>query len=418
MANNNLLYNAALNGAIAAISSRWITATDYSTQLTYSVAFAEEVDSQIAFNPEMNSVGGSQLLGIICGSFWTDRDPQFDDPEDYEDAAIAIVALFLEAWDAQTSSLGQQNSPIALWVYPERQGLVLGDTLIGYTAEQIADNYDGDPAVTLSGLGNNGGPFTVLYDGTIVLSNADAGTYYYIVPPNLQTTQVLSASMLRLVPAISSNTNLAFQLDDGGVFLCDTATATRYTLQEFYSGREGIAITGLDTPVTGDYVPNGCVDAGGQLWLAFYGQDSIVRYTKASLAVAGAAASDKIATGSAFGAVSAIVFDALGGLWHIDADSGTTLVYHDAATIAALNNTPSNPAATRTLTGLTGLWNGLVLDRDGGAWVADYGEAQVHYLTAAQLLAGGAQTPTRTIQTPLHNISTLRMSSPAGLFLI
>lgn len=98
MANNNGLYNAAIAGAMAAFTSRWITSLDgatYSRQVLVATAFASQIDSLIA--PAAYTNAAFRLMESMCNAFWTDRDPTDLNPTIYLNAAGALRAAFLQA---------------------------------------------------------------------------------------------------------------------------------------------------------------------------------------------------------------------------------------------------------------------------------------------------------------------------------
>jgi hypothetical protein len=115
--NNNVLYNAALAGAVAGMNQAWISnplASSYAVSVAASAAFATEVDAQIPNDAQISAAGGAALppttdsiqtfqlaktgiLKDICQAVWagrTDADPV---AVDYLTIAVAIAALYTEA---------------------------------------------------------------------------------------------------------------------------------------------------------------------------------------------------------------------------------------------------------------------------------------------------------------------------------
>ncbi|HLW70155.1 MAG TPA: hypothetical protein VKS22_05985 [Candidatus Binataceae bacterium] len=107
-----------------------------------------------------------------------------------------------------------------------------------------------------------------------------------------------------------------------------------------------------------------------------------------------------------FGAPQGVNFDTAGDLWVIDGGTtfvgGTSAPALDEFTPTQLNDLKKKkdktPAPNVTLTSTSFVFpQQAVFDTLGNLWVSDNGANSVFAFTAAQLLAGGAQTPTVTI---------------------
>jgi hypothetical protein len=99
MANTNILYNAAYSGAIAGVSSRWLTSaaqTTFPTVIAACEAFATALDNELG-EVEDASQADANLLQQICSSFWENRQPTGTEVEDYEPYVLPLAVLFDES---------------------------------------------------------------------------------------------------------------------------------------------------------------------------------------------------------------------------------------------------------------------------------------------------------------------------------
>lgn len=117
--NNNALFNAALLGFIeGAVGGAWITsatATDYATLKNAAVAFATEVDAQIAFDAlittnasntmlvdtgsntiQSNTIFRPGLMQAVCSAAMQGRYATSATATDYLNIAKACAALYTE----------------------------------------------------------------------------------------------------------------------------------------------------------------------------------------------------------------------------------------------------------------------------------------------------------------------------------
>lgn len=178
MANNNGLYNAAIAGAMAAFTSRWITSlnsSSYQHQVAVAVVFAQQLDSLIA--PDVTYDGGSyRLMESMCNAFWTDRDPTDLNPSTYLAAAGALRAAFLQAVTELETDPPSFSLPIVVplndvWVEGEQPDPFPNQSLWQWTLSRnvslvniLAPNFET--------------PGQVNADGVIIsLVSVEAGTY-------------------------------------------------------------------------------------------------------------------------------------------------------------------------------------------------------------------------------------------------
>jgi len=128
--NNQLIYNAAFNGCMAgAVAGAQIadqTATDYAALQLVANAFAQEVDSQIATDPQLATGAAGTTVppataaetsaqqakaGIVfavCFGFWFAR-PNWQSsqtPATYLNAALAVKAVYTQAVTGYGAAVG------------------------------------------------------------------------------------------------------------------------------------------------------------------------------------------------------------------------------------------------------------------------------------------------------------------------
>ena len=122
--NNNLLFNAALNGALAGMNATRSptsgTAGDYAVTVNAAKQFAVEVDSLIANDGLISGGGGvtlaastaaitdavcskGGLLLAICTGLWIGKTAQSVTATDYAVIAAAAVAMYTQCIAQQTA---------------------------------------------------------------------------------------------------------------------------------------------------------------------------------------------------------------------------------------------------------------------------------------------------------------------------
>jgi len=177
-----------------------------------------------------------------------------------------------------------------------------------------------------------------------------------------------------------------------------------------------LASSGSPTPsVTIDASAYGGViglafDASGDLWASFHAGiqvlaaqpgTQIVMYTPAQLA-AGGAVTPAVVLGSHANSLSSpagMAFDAAGGLWVANANSGVSTIVHFApADLATTGNPTPDIVISSDGTSLSAPY-GIAFDASGNLWVADHGNGNVMRYDASQIAATGNPTPALTIGT-------------------
>lgn len=199
----------------------------------------------------------------------------------------------------------------------------------------------------------------------------------------------------------------ALQLPGGDVLLSRGGAMARLTLAQLYGQADHTTATctALASP---QILGWDSANLGTDLWFSSDG-DTIAAIPQAATATGGSQNATKVMQGANIGTaspdgISRIAPHTDGGLYWFDWWT-QELRYLNAAGIAALNSTPSNPAPTRTMTSssLLNVYD-FVLDASGGGWFVDYLEtgSSMYYFSASQLATGGDQDPQKVFDVPLE----------------
>ena len=148
-------------------------------------------------------------------------------------------------------------------------------------------------------------------------------------------------------------------------------------------------------------------DARNRLWVANFGNGTLVRFDPAQLAATGAPAPAVVIAG--LDRPTALAFDAAGSLWVSDMKAQTIVAY--GAEQLEASGTPA-PRVRIAVSGDTlASPTGLAFDARGDLWVANLGNGTVVGFGAAQLGASGVRAPQVTLAT--HHAESA--GEPAGL---
>lgn len=299
--------------------------------------------------------------------------------------------------------------------------------VIAYSPSQLElASYSGEPAIRFAlNYNSTGHAVEFLADGTLVaaLSEDQFGNEFeqWVAVQNPQQRRgyinhVNSPGVNRIYVGEFVNWPFAGyghgardinQLPGGDVLLSRGCAIARVTLAQLYGQADHTTApcTAAQTPA---FLGWDSAKLGSDLWVASDG-DIIAAIPQAVTSAGGPQNCTKVMQGANIGAaapngVSRIAPHTDGGLYWFDYTS-QELRYLNAAGIAALNSTPSNPAPTRVMTSssLVNVYD-FVLDASGGGWFVDYLEtgSSMYYFSAAQLAAGGDQDPERVIAIPLE----------------
>ena len=326
--------------------------------------------------------------------------------------------------------------PGMLWLVSNSWGV----DVAGYSLEQMSQaSFSGAPAVRfwLNDYNGVGHGLLQLYDDTLVvsasedtLSNADE-SWFVFENPNALRGSLLSTNFRRIRVSDFSNwspgnygaRNISQLMpdpgEDGDVILGRGGYGARVTLAQLYGSVDHTTANVFEA--TGVGSDTHATDVG-QFWICTDG-DVFAAIDTADTAVEGAVSLVKVGDGNNLGSASPTglggsAMDSTGGFWVMD--YGTAAVrYFNAAAIAALNSTPSNPSPTRTLS--SPAFNGpetlfqMCMDNDDGLWICTYEEfSRLLYFGAAKLAVGGSQDPDRVITTPIEYGVCPRLNSAIG----
>jgi sugar lactone lactonase YvrE len=277
------------------------------------------------------------------------------------------------------------------------------NTIVGYTANQLASSTSAAPAVVLTTGGNAGtgfpglafdasGNLWVAYNAAVVEYTACQLTASGNPKPNVTLTANAAASSLNnpVALAFDARGNLWVADDQGG-------TPGGNTLVEFTPSQ--LAASGSPTPAVTLSAINNPVglafDHSGNLWTSI---GSLVEFSASQLTASGspipAVTLSDNGSGSLSG-VSGLAFDGGGNLWVANGVNGPSIVEFASG---QLGSTGSPTPAVR-LTGANLAPLGLAFDGHGNLWVANillFNDNVVEF-AASQLMASGAPTPTVTL---------------------
>lgn len=311
--------------------------------------------------------------------------------------------------------------------------------VVGYSAAQVAlSSYAGAPsiywALNYNSVGHGIG---LLSDGGIgvAISEYDEsgnGAESWVYVPNrnrgmsyVEAGVTPGANLIRVdslsnwPDALAYGARDVLQLATGEVILTRGHSAL-LTLDQFkgLDDHTGANCTTFDPDLLG--WDTKVLSGNTEFWMAS-DSDTIAAIPIVELTAGGTVAAVRVLQGANIGSstlgegVNAIQQDEDGGLWWTAADLGD-LRYLDAAAIAALTATPSNPTPTRILTstsfGAAPQFLDLCMDDTGGMWVLTYeAPSRFLYFSAAQLAAGGEQEPEREITLTINYAVSPRITT-------
>jgi sugar lactone lactonase YvrE len=148
-------------------------------------------------------------------------------------------------------------------------------------------------------------------------------------------------------------------------------------------------------------------DARHRLWVANFGNGTLVRFDPRQLASSGAPAPATVIAG--LNRPAALAFDRAGALWVSDLHSAAIVAYG-----ADQLERSGSPAPRVKLTGARHTLaapSALAFDSDGDLWVANVGNGTVVEVDAAQLAQSGTITPRTTLSEERSGL----IDVPAGL---
>ena len=275
--------------------------------------------------------------------------------------------------------------------------LPISGATVGYDGSQLASSGSPAPAVsttTASGFDEN-----AAFDrnGNLWVSNFNNSTIMGFTPSQIASSGsptpnvTISASS----SSLSGPVGLAFD-SSGSLWVANDANSTvvKYTSAQ-------LAATGSPAPsvtisATGTSLVNPiglAFDSGGNLWVANFGNATVVKYGSAQLASTGSPVPDVIlsaSSGSLSGSLE-LAFDSNGDLW-VANYSNSTVVKFTPAHLAATGSPAPNVILSAS-SGSLSAPTALAFDNGGDLWVLNQSNHTLVKFTAAQLGASGAPTP-------------------------
>jgi sugar lactone lactonase YvrE len=248
-----------------------------------------------------------------------------------------------------------------LWVVNDNS-----NTVVEYTAAQLATNSTPTPAVTIN-LGANAGTFGIAFDaqGDLWIANNGACTIVEFTPSQLTA---------------SGSPTPVITIVDGQPFT-----------------NEPIALA---------------FDAHGNLWVANNPVSALVEYSASQLTASGSPTPAVTLTGAAIDWPIALAFDSVGNLWVANTAYDTPpgrIVEYAAATLGASGSpTAATIISLPTRTNTPGP-AGIAFDNSGNLWYADVFNARIGEYTTTQLASGGGNL------SPAIEITSPSVSSGVGI---
>jgi sugar lactone lactonase YvrE len=135
-------------------------------------------------------------------------------------------------------------------------------------------------------------------------------------------------------------------------------------------------------------------DSNGNAWVSESGNSQLLKFSASELASSGARTPTVIisAHSGSLNEPAGLAVDAFGDVWVANYGNGTIVAYTSSQLAAS-----GTPAPTIVLNLVSALPWGLAWDRRGNLWYGDFGNRQVGMLSASQLAASGSPTPSVTL---------------------
>lgn len=188
MANNDLIFNAAIQGATGGAAQRWLTKqaeADYDDLSAQIVVFATAVDAEIAADPTITQ-GDADLMALICNGVMAERWPAAFTSLNLVNVALAVKAMW--------GRLKSETTPIA----PD---LAL-----------LSHVYYADADATANGNGNIESPFDNLADA-IAAVQADPLPFFCVILAVGSFTEDVTIDVAGTLRISSVAPNVTFEIN-------------------------------------------------------------------------------------------------------------------------------------------------------------------------------------------------------------
>jgi len=249
------------------------------------------------------------------------------------------------------------------------------------------------PAVTLTTphIFNTG---LALKNGNLWVSDSSQGLYGFTPAQLVQSGT--PAPALTLSPILSNPYGVTF--DAGGNLW--VTNFQNNTLEEFTNAALASANPAPAVVISGPALQqpvNLAFDAAGSLWVANFGLNSantgsLLKYTPDQLGTSGSPAPAVSLVSAALQGVSSLAFDAAGNLWVSNFNSSTLQQF----TLSQLG-TSGSPVAATTITSSNTQPTAIAFDPQGNLWSTNNGSRTVTAYSPAQLAHGGSPSPAITL---------------------
>ena len=275
-------------------------------------------------------------------------------------------------------------------------------SLVQYTAEQLGSSTSNPPAVTVAttaplavgiAFDANGNLWVSQYSGSTVVEYAASQLAANGSPAPAVTLSAASSSL---------NSPAALAFDAGGNLW--VANGGGNTIVEFTPNQ--LATSGAPTPVVTLGATSGSLfeptamafDAAGNLWVV--NQASVVEFGLSQLAASGSPSPAVTLTDDGSGSLTGplgLAFDPAGNLWVSDGNADRDTVVEFAASQLTATGSPTPAVTLKPSTGTANHVAGLAFDASGDLWVANGSAGTILELAASQLAASGSPTPNTVI---------------------
>jgi sugar lactone lactonase YvrE len=267
------------------------------------------------------------------------------------------------------------------------------------------------PSVTVSGPGG----YIKALSATTTLTGLAAGNYAVTAAPvttadtivgTVNTAAVAGTPASVTAGATAATTATYVQRPGSGALWVGNevpGTAEEYTATQLRSTTSADPATVIGAAGNSYGV---AFDANGNLWVTLFLQQAVAEYTASQLSAGGTVTPAVTLSGAAGSLVdpTGLAFDAHGNLWV--ANFGDSSVVEFPVGQLASSGSPAPAVTISASSGSLSAPSGLAFDGGGNLWVANFGNGTMVEFTSTQLAGGGGLTPAVTISTTAGSLSS------------